>query len=308
MRNAIVEALIKIAQKDKNIYCLTADLGYSVLEAFRARFPQRFYNVGVAEQNMIGVAAGLALCSKTVFTYSIIPFTTFRCLEQIRNDVCAQNLNVKIIGMGSGLHYGPAGSTHHSLEDISIMRSLPGMTVIVPSTAEEAAQAISACVKYQGPVYIRIGKSYPHCQYKRSVPFRIGKAILVNEGKDIALLFCGNMLTTALDVVTVLEKEGVSVRLVNVHTIKPIDEKTIIESASMTSAIYTLEEHSIIGGLSSSVAEVLAQSGIKTILKPFALQDAFVPQPGKRDYLLNNQCLSAKKIVQFILNSLHRYE
>lgn len=302
MRTAFIDTLTELAKKKDNIFLLTGDLGFSVFENFQRQFHSRFFNVGVAEQNMIGVAAGLALSGKIVFVYSIIPFVTMRCFEQIRNDLCMQNLNVNIVGVGAGLSYGSAGSTHHAMEDIAIMRSLPNMVVVSPSTADETRSTLIAAVEHNGPVYIRLGKNYIPTEHSNSKRFRIGQGITVSEGSDITIISTGGILHTAKVVAEMLSTKGVQVRLINLHTIKPIDKEIIFRAAKETTAIFTIEEHSLIGGLGSAVAELLAESRVKTKFKRIALPDAFVNEVGEREYLLKKKQLSAQEITKTVLN------
>jgi len=304
MRKAFADSVSEMARKNKNIFLLTGDLGFSILENFRDEFPDRFFDIGVAEANMIGIASGLALSGKTVFVYSIIPFTTMRCFEQIRNDVCMQNINVKIVGVGSGLSYGYAGPTHHSLCDMSIMRSLPNMTVISPATKKETEFAVKEVVQTKGPAYIRLGKGHAHDKFELPGSFSIGKGMVMKEGMDITIISTGDIMERARSVVENLEHKRFSVRFINMHTIKPIDKKLIIDSCEKTRAVFTIEEHSIIGGLGSAVAEVLAESPYNITFKRFGLKDSFVKLVGNRDYLLDKSGLSGEQITTNIKNLL----
>lgn len=306
MRSAFLEALTELFRKQKNIFLLTGDLGFSIFENLKDEFPGRFLNVGVAEQNMIGVSAGLALSGKIVFVYSIIPFATMRCFEQIRNDLCMHNLDVKIIGMGAGLHYGPAGPTHHAIEDIGIMRSLPNMTVISPSCAWETGQAIKSAVEHKGPVYIRLSKSYDSKENYKERVFRIGKGVLINNGSDITIISSGSILHNAKSIVEVLKKYNIYARLINIHTIKPIDKDIILKAARETKAIFTMEEHSIVAGLGSAVAEILAESNYKVMFKRLALPDKFVKNVGSRECLCKMNDLSVEQMVAAILNKSNK--
>ncbi len=302
MRIAFINTLIELAEKDKQIFLLTGDLGFSLLERFQEKFPDRYFDVGVAEANMIGVAAGLALSGKTVFVYSIAPFATMRCFEQIRNDLCYQNLNVKIIGVGGGLHYGSAGPTHHSIVDISIMRSLPNMTVICPGDPIEAELATRFSASYKTPIYIRLGKSNEPKVHLNTPDFAIGKGITIKKGDDVTLIATGNLLYNAKCVSENLTNNGIDVRLISMHTIKPLDKKIILKAANETKAIFTLEEHSIVGGLGSAVAEVLAEEDVKEIFfKRISLPDAFCLDIGDHEYLRKKNSLSVEQIANTIL-------
>ncbi len=304
MRTGFVNALTELARKDKNIFLLTGDLGFSVFESFKKEFSDRFFDVGVAEQNMIGIAAGLALSGKKVFVYSIIPFVTMRCLEHIRVDLCERSLDVKIIGMGAGLDYGFDGFTHYAVEDLGIMRSLINMTVVSPSSPREAERAVKAASKYNGPVYIRLSKSSDLTDVSDSQEFQIGKGIMVKGGRDVTIISTGSMLSTAKRVTEILGKKGINSRLINLHTIKPIDKEIILQAASETPAIFTLEEHCIIGGVGSAVAEVLAESLNKVLFKKIGLPNSFIKEVGSRDYLLKKYNLSEEAISGLILKEM----
>src|SRR3989338_7440438 len=227
MRTAFITTLESLAGKNKNIFLLNGDLGFSVLEHFTKKFPRRAYNMGVAEANMMGVAAGLAMSGKTVFVYSIIPFVTSRVFEQVRNDIALQKANVKIVGVGSGLTYGPLGPTHHAIEDLAIMRALPNMIVVAPGDPKETAEATKAIVSIKGPVYLRIGKKGEPEVYRRTPRFSLGKGIVVKTGNDCAIITTGNMLYTGVIVFKKLQEKRLRARLIALHTVKPLDERII---------------------------------------------------------------------------------
>ncbi len=302
MRTAFITTLTELARKNKNIFLLTGDLGFSVFEKFREEFPDRFFNVGLAEANMVGIAAGLSLSGKIVFIYSIVPFVTMRCFEQVRNDLCYQNLNVRIIATGGGLCYGSAGPTHHSITDIAIMRVLPNMTVICPGDPIETELAVKASITCQGPVYIRIGRGHEPRVHSALPHFKIGKGIVLKEGSNIALIATGNMLYTAKQVAETLEENGLSICLISMHTVKPIEKALILKVAKGTKAIFTIEEHSLIGGLGSGVAESLAESEHKILFKRFALSNGFIKNIGNQEYLREKNGLSVSRITANILN------
>ena len=297
MRTAFVETLCELAQQDERIWVLTGDLGYSVLERFIRRFPDRFVNVGVAEQNMTGVAAGLALCGKVVFTYSIANFPIMRCLEQIRNDVCYHNLNVKIVAVGGGLAYGSAGYTHHAVEDLAVMRAMPNMTVIAPGDPVETRLATKAVVNWLGPCYLRLGKAGEPVVHGREPDFEIGKGIVVRAGIDVTFVSSGGMLKTTLEAAQMLSFLGIQARVLSMATIKPVDRDMILAAARETKNILSVEEHSIIGGLGSTVAEVLAEAGIGIPFRRLGLPEGFNYQIGSRTYLLGSAGLSAAGLV-----------
>ncbi len=271
MRTAFIQTLCELAEQDPRIWLLSGDLGYSVLEVFAARFPDRYVNVGVAEQNLMGMASGLALCGKVVFTYSIANFPVMRCLEQIRNDVCYHNLNVKIVAVGGGLTYGSAGYTHHGVEDFAVLRVLPNMTVLAPADPVEARLATRAIAGSPGPCYLRLGKAGEPVVHAADPVFRIGQAIPVREGGDLTLISTGGTLKLALEASAHLGAAGRAAAVISMPSISPLDEAAVIAAAHRTGRIITVEEHGL-GGLGSAVAEVLAQSGQPVRFVPIRLQ------------------------------------
>lgn len=305
MRTIFADTLIKIAEKNPRICLLTGDLGFSILEKFQRRFPDRFFNMGVAEQNMIGVAAGLAMEGKIVFVYSISPFITMRCLEQVRNDICFQNLKVRLIGVGAGVSYGTAGNTHYALEDIAVMRSLVNMTVMAPGDIKETEAVIKTSIEHNGPVYIRLGKDETSV-HSSLANFKIGQGIVVNKGTDAVIIAAGTMLHTAKKVGEMLKDKGFSVSVVSMPTIKPLDKKLIKKLILKVKAIFTVEEHSVIGGLGSAVAEVIADSGKKILFKKFALPDKYICDYGSREYILKKNGLLPQQVLKKTLFFLQR--
>jgi len=302
MRTAFIKILTELAREDKNIYLLTGDLGFSVFEEFVQKFPERYINCGVAEQNMIGVAAGLALNGKKVVVYSIVPFVTMRCFEQIRNDICLQNLDVKIVGVGGGFSYGALGSTHHAIEDLAIMRSLPNITVLCPADPIETELAVRAMLKLKGPTYLRLGKSKEENIHLKPFKFQIGKANFIKKGKDITIIGIGPILKNAILAVKTLEKQyDISIGIISMPTLKPLDKNIVLKAAKETKAIFTIEEHSLVGGLGSAVAEILAESKYKILFRRIALPDKFCREVGNQEYLREKKGLSVTKIENYIL-------
>lgn len=261
MRAAFINTLCDLAARDERIWLLCGDLGFSVLEKFADRFPGRYVNAGVAEQNMTGIAAGLALSGKTVFTYSIANFPVMRCLEQIRNDVCCHALNVKIVSVGGGFAYGPAGYTHHGLEDLAVMRVLPNMTVLAPGDPVETSLLTAAAADHHGPCYLRLGKAGEAAVHTSPPDARIGKAILLREGGDAAFITTGATLAMALAAASDLADRGISVSVISMPSLCPLDESAILSAARDKGRIVTVEDHGR-GGLGSAVAEVLAASSL----------------------------------------------
>ncbi len=260
-RDAYGEALKELGERNENIVVLDADLsGSTKTSVFEKAFPNRFFNVGIAEQNLIGTAAGLAAAGKTPFASSFAMFATGRAFEIIRNSVCYPKLNVKIAATHAGLTVGEDGATHQALEDISIMRSLPNMVVLCPADAIETKQCIFKAAEHDGPVYIRLGRAKVPVIFDENYKFEIGKGVELKAGKDVTIVATGVMVDRALQAGEKLEEEGISARVINISTIKPIDKDIIIKAAKETRGIITVEEHSIIGGLGSAVAEVVGEN------------------------------------------------
>ena len=298
MRKAFIQTLLDMAGADDRIHLLVGDLGYSLVEPFAEKFPQRFVNLGVAEQNMIGVATGLALCGKIVFVYSIANFPTLRCLEQIRNDICYHDVNVNIVTGGGGLTYGALGTTHHATEDLAMMRALPNMTVIAPGDPVEAATATQASAEWPGPCYLRLGRTEEPVIHQSMPDFQIGKAVKVLDGKDATLISTGGMLSSAVQAAERLAQQGVQVRVLSMHTIKPLDTEAVLAAVRETGTIVTIEEHNIIGGLGSAVAEVLAElSDTHVAFERIGLKDLFCVQVGTHEELQKAYSLSVDDVI-----------
>jgi transketolase len=303
MRTAFIDALEEAAEQDERIWLLCGDLGYSVLEGFARRFPKRYLNAGVAEQDMTGIAAGLAMSGKIVFTYSIANFPVMRCLEQIRNDVCCHNLNVKIVAVGGGVAYGPAGYTHHGVEDLAIMRVLPNMTTLAPGDPVETKALTRAVIERSGPCYLRLGKAGEPVIHTSQPDIRIGKAALLREGSDGALFSAGGTLGTAMKAAADLAARGVSVSVFSMPSLSPLDVKAILTAAKDTRRIVTVEDHGV-GGLGSAVAEVLAASRIHPRFTAMHLK----PQPavvaGSQAAMHAMHGIAAPDIVETMLSLL----
>jgi transketolase len=299
MRGAFFRGLMDLAAHDDRVYLLVGDLGFGVVEPFIQNFPDRFVNVGVAEQNMTGLAAGIALTGKIVFTYSIANFPILRCLEQVRNDVCYHRANVKIVSVGGGYSYGALGMSHHATEDLAILRALPEMVVIAPGDPFEAEAATHATAEHDGPCYLRLGRAGEPVVHDSKVDFRIGKAIRVREGEALTLISTGAMLRSAVDVADALAAKGTPVRVLSMHTLKPLDTDAVLAAAQETRAIVTIEEHSIAGGLGGAVAECLAESSeLGVPFKRLGIPASFSAPPGTQEYLREQCGLSPKSILQ----------
>jgi len=309
MRNAFIKELTRLAGENPDVILLTGDLGFKVFDEFIKLYPKQFLNIGVAEANMAGIAAGLAIEGKRPFMYSIAPFATMRCYEQIRNDICFHQANVKIVGVGGGLSYGPNGPTHHVLMDIAIMRALPYMTVICPGDPVEATCATKAACLHRGPVYIRLGRSNEKVIHSKTPDFKIGKGIVLREGNEVAIISTGNMLETAVCVADELAREGKSVRLVSLPTIKPLDTELLKDCLKNFECVFTLEEHSTIGGLGSAVAELAASFDLREArLKCFGAPDAVFHTAGSHEYLRKLAGLSAEQISEKMIQSLKEWQ
>ncbi|HHV37945.1 MAG TPA: transketolase family protein [Tepidimicrobium sp.] len=296
-RDAYGEALKEIGGIDENIVVLDADLSGSTKTAiFGKEYPQRFFNVGIAEQNLMGTAAGLAAAGKVPFASTFAVFATGRAYEIIRNSICYPNLNVKIAATHAGLSVGEDGASHQALEDISLMRSLPNMVVLSPADGVEAKQCIYEAAKHDGPVYIRLGRSGVPIIFDGDYRFEIGKGVELVEGEDVTIIATGIMVERALNAAEKLSKEGISARVINISTIKPIDEEIIIKAAKETKGIITVEEHSIIGGLGSAVAEVVAKDA-PTYVERIGAMDVF-GESGDGNELLDKYGLSVENIVE----------
>jgi transketolase len=284
MRTAFIETLCELATADPRIWLLTGDLGFSVLEVFAGRFPDRYVNVGVAEQNMTGVAAGLAMSGKVVFTYSIANFPTLRCLEQIRNDVCYHEANVKVVAVGGGLSYGNLGYTHHGIEDLAIMRVLPGMVVAAPGDPAETRAVTRMIAARDGPAYLRLGKAGEPVVHELAVDLEHGQALVVRDGKDLAIVSTGATLKLAVTAADLLGREGIAATVISVPVLKPLDAQTILSAAQRTGRVVTVEEHKQ-GGLGSIVAELIATQAHGCRLGIVCLPDEIFHAAGSQDHL-----------------------
>jgi transketolase len=306
VRNAVVNQLYELAQSFDDVLLMTGDLGYGVLTRFVESFPQRFINAGISEQNMTSVAAGMALEGKKVFTYSIANFPTLRCLEQIRNDCAYHHANVKIIAVGGGFAYGALGMSHHATEDIAIMRALPGVVVFAPGDLTEAEAVVNLAYEHEGVCYLRVGKGGERRIHPQSTKITMGRAIEIKAGKDIALFSTGSILDEVVSAVELLEGYGIHPYLFSFPTVKPIDETLIRQIANEVNLVVTIEEHNILGGFGSAVAEVLAETRDRNRarLLRIGLTDTYSSEIGTQGYLRDFYGLSAQKIFNQVKQSL----
>ncbi|MDB5988747.1 MAG: tktA2 [Herbaspirillum sp.] len=297
MRNAFADEITKLSLSDPRVVLLSGDIGNKLFDKFKAGNESRFINCGIAEANMMGVAGGMALSGLRPVIYTITPFTTTRCFEQIRVDACYHNVPVIIVGTGSGLSYAELGPTHHSCEDLAIMRVLPHMTVMAPADEVELRQCLRAALKQNGPVYIRIGKKGEQIIPKKDDHFEIGRSITVREGADVCLIGTGTLLPTVLEAAQLLSMQGITARVESFHTIKPLDEETVRQAFSGYSIVAVVEEHSRIGGLGGSIAEWLAQQDrMKGRLISFGTDDDFMHEIGTQEYARAKYGLTADNI------------
>lgn len=296
-REAYGKALVELGAKNKDVVVLDADLSKATKTAdFQKVYPDRFFNIGISEQDMMVTAAGLATCGKIPFASTFAIFATGRAYEQVRNSIGYPHLNVKIAATHAGITVGEDGATHQSIEDISLMRGIPGMVVINPADAEETRQAIFAAAEHYGPVYIRLGRMAVPDIHDQNYKFQLGKGEVIREGKDIAIIATGVMVAIAIEAADKLKEEGIEATVVNIHTIKPIDKDLIVEVAKKTGKVITAEEHSIIGGLGSAVAEVLSEE-YPVKVKRIGIKEQF-GQSGSPKELLKHYGLTAEDIVK----------
>ena len=301
-RQSYGEALVDLGRVNDKVVVLDADLsGATKTNSFKKEFPDRFFNIGIAESDMIATAAGLATCGKIPFASTFAVFAAGRSYDQIRSSVCYPNLNVKICATHAGITVGEDGATHQMLEDINLMRGLPTMTVISPADDTQAKWAVKEAAKVEGPVYIRFGRAATPVLYDENSKFEIGKGIQIGEGTDATVFATGIMVAESLKAKEKLEKQGVNIRVVDIHTIKPIDKDLIIKCAKETKKLVSVEEHSIIGGLGSAIAEVLTEEHPARLIR-IGMQDCF-GRSGKADELLKYYGLTSENIIKNILEN-----
>ena len=307
MRNAFADELTRLGDEESRIVMLSGDIGNRLFDTFKARHPARFFNCGVAEANMMGVAAGMGINGLRPVVYTIAPFVTTRCLEQIRTDVCYHEAPVTIVAVGAGLSYAGLGPTHQACEDISFLRSIPNMVVVCPGDAYEVRGALRAAMRQQQPVYIRIGKKGEPLVHPGPVAdFEIGKAITISHGDDICLLSTGTMLPEAVDAARRLKESGISAEVVSFHTVKPLDETRLREAFGRFRLVATIEEHSLIGGFGAAVAEWLVDTGTNpTSLLRVGTPDAFFKKSGEQAYAREMLGLTGRQIADRIVQALH---
>lgn len=304
MRDTFVRTLIALAKENPNIELITGDLGFGVLKPFWEQLPDQFINAGIAEQNMTSAAAGMALEGKTVFTYSIGNFPTLRCLEQIRNDCAYHGANVKIVCVGGGFVYGSLGMSHHATEDIAVMRALPGVAVLCPGDLVEAEEATKAIVKYPGTCYLRLGRGGEKRIHDHIDNFEIGKAIKIHDGEKIAIFSTGAIFEEVADAEAILAEHDIYPAVYTFPTVKPIDIAAIARCAADFDMIVTVEEHNIVGGFGSAVAEVLAELPERARLLRIGIHDTYSSIVGSQKYLRSQFGLDSGGIATQVLEAL----
>ena len=303
-REAYGKALVKLGKINDDVVVLDADLSKSTkTNDFLKAYPNRFFNMGIAEQNLVGAACGFATAGKIPFASTFAMFATGRAFEVIRNSVCYPKLNVKICATHAGITVGEDGGSHQSVEDISLMRSIPNMTVVVPADGIEAEKMIFAAAEFNGPMYVRLGRSAVPTIFGEDYNFEIGKGVVLRDGNDVTIIACGIMVNEALIAADILKEENINARVINISTIKPIDTELIIKAAKETKAIVTAEEHSIIGGLGSAVSEVVCENH-PVVVKKVGMNDCF-GESGTPNELLAKYGLTAKDIVEKVKEALN---
>jgi transketolase len=305
MRNAFADEVTKLGLEDSRVVLLSGDIGNKLFDKFKDNARGRFFNCGVAEANMMSVAAGMALNGLRPVVYTITPFTTTRCFEQIRVDACYHGAPVTIVGTGSGLSYAELGPTHHSLEDLAILRTLPGMTVLAPCDEVELRALLRQALKLQGPAYMRIGKKGEPVLHAKATVLRIGKAVTLREGVDACLIGAGTILSEVMKAAEVLTRDGIRAGVESFHTVKPLDEERLAELFGRYPLVAVVEEHGLLGGLGGSIAEWRArQDGRLARMLSFGAEDSFLHEIGSQDYARRRYGIDAATIASRVRAAL----
>ena len=302
MREASLNAVYDLAKEDKRIFFIGSDLGVNTLDNFKNEMPGRFIMEGISEQHVVGMAAGLALEGKIVYVNTISTFLTRRCFEQVVVDVCLHKLNVRLIANGGGLVYAPLGPTHLAIEDLSIMRAIPNMTIVAPADADEMRRLMPLSVNHDGPIYIRLAKGYDPIVTNDDVKFEIGKAIPMREGKDVLIATTGITLKHALEAAKQLAADGIECAVLHLPTVKPLDEKAILDRARATPIIIAIEENTMIGGLGGAIAELISEADFDTVkrFRRIGIPDTFANHYGTQNQLMEHYHISAAEIVSTV--------
>jgi transketolase len=308
MRETCLDQVYELAKTDPRVVFIGSDLGIGVLRKFKEEMPDRFYMEGISEAHVVGMAAGIALEGGVVYVNTISTFLTRRCFDQVAVDLCLHNLNVRLIGNGGGLVYAPLGPTHLAIEDISIFRALPNMTIVAVADAEEMKRFMPQTVDYEGPIYIRLAKGYDPVVTNDTVPFRIGKGLAMRNGRDALLVTTGITLGVAQEAATRVAADGIECAILHMPTIKPLDNEQLLELAAGARAIVAIEENTIIGGLGSAVAEVIAEAGFSPGKKfrRIGIPDVFPDHYGSQEKLMDHYRINADGVTSAIRALLHR--
>jgi transketolase len=308
MRETCLDQVYELAKKDPRVVFIGSDLGVGTLRKFKEEMPDRFYMEGISEAHLVGMAAGIALEGGIVYANTISTFLTRRCFEQVAVDVCLHNLNVRLIGNGGGLVYAPLGPTHLAIEDISIFRALPNMTIVAVADAEEMKRLMPQTVDHDGPMYIRLGKGYDPIVTSDAVPFRIGKGLAMRNGRDVLLVTTGITLKVAQEAAKLLALEGVECSILHMPTIKPVDREQMLALAGPARAVVAIEENTIIGGLGSAVAEAIAEAGFQTGKKfrRIGIPDVFPDRYGSQANLMDYHKINTDEVVSTVWALLDR--
>lgn len=302
MRQTCLDMVYELAKKDNRIFFIGSDLGFGTMEKFKEEMPGRFFMEGISEANIIGIAAGLALEGKIPYVNTIATFITRRCFEQVVLDLCLHNVNVRLIGNGGGLVYAPLGPTHEMIEDLAILRAIPNMTIVAPADAEEMRRLMPLTVNHRGPIYIRLAKGYDPIVTTGDIPFEIGKAIPMREGTDALIVTTGITLKHALGAAASLSEQGLEAAVLHVPTIKPLDIDAVLDYAARAPIIVTIEEHTVIGGLGSAVAEIIAEANFTPAkrFKRIGIPDVFPDEYGSQASLMDLYGITAEAIVSVV--------
>ncbi|MCI9437281.1 MAG: transketolase [Lachnospiraceae bacterium] len=300
MQSAYIGKIMELAQRDNRVIHILADSGTGYDEMFRRNFPNQIYNFGISEENMVAAAAGMAAEGRIPFVYTAGAFLAYRSLEFIRDDICFQNLNVKVVGMGSGLAWSSLGPTHHTTEDVAMLRAIPGLMILSPATPRQTAECAEAAYRHQGPVYIKIGMNHEKEFYPSDYQMEVGKNEILREGGSISIFVTGSILEEADQAAERLEAEGIRVNLVNAVSVKPFDRANVLEMAARTRMFFTVEEHNVYGGLGSIIAEILAEEGLGVRLRRIGLQDCFAAGYGTHKSVRAENGLDAEGIYRKI--------
>jgi transketolase len=298
MRRACLEEVYELAKTDDRVFYIGSDLGVGTLDEFKNNIPDRFFMEGISEANVIGMAAGLALEGKVPYVNTIATFITRRCFEQIVIDLCLHNVNVRLIGNGGGLVYAPLGPTHEAIEDMAILRAIPNMTIVAPADADEMRRFMPQTLDYPGPIYIRLAKGFDPIVTTDDVPFQIGKALPMREGTDALILTTGITLNNGLQAAAALAEQGISAAVLHCPTVKPLDAEAILDHAQPVPVVVTIEEHTVIGGLGSAVAELIAEAGFDPgkRFRRIGLPDQFADAYGSQDSLMERYSITTENL------------